>query len=1023
MEANAQWNELFDKENPMNLHNMLQDPKVYSVNRLKATSDHVHYKNATEADAGESSFYQCLNGTWAFHYAENIDACPVGFEQPGAALDNFTKIQVPGHIQLAGFDKPQYVNVQFPWDGHESPQPPFIPQLHNPIGSYITEFTPRWPGGPVFISFEGVETAFNVWCNGHHVGYSEDSFAPARFDLSPYVKHGEANILAVQVYKYCSGSWMQDQDFWRLSGIFRDVYLYTVPQAHVLDMFVTTPLCGDDAKVVVDLEMAGSDYEIEARLLHEGRVVADIINPQNCANIELNITMPKLWSAEKPNLYALELTIKKDGKVMEFIRQNVGIREFKMIDNIMHINGKRIVFRGVNRHEFNCRTGRAVSKEDMEWDVRFMKAHNINAVRTSHYPNNSYFYELCDIHGLYVIDEANLETHGTWHILGKNDPTHAKFNDDPDWEGAFLNRAINMLERDKNHPCVLIWSVGNESFGGINIFKMSEFFRNRDATRLVHYEGVFHDRRYNDTSDMESQMYTQAHVIEEYLKANPQKPFILCEYAHAMGNSNGGLNRYIALEKYDMYQGGFIWDFIDQSILKDGWLAYGGDFDDRPTDYNFCTNGIVRADRTPSPKAQAIKAAYSPFDIFVNGAEVVIFNKFNFTNLNEFEIHWQVELDEEVVEQGTLVVDCSPLGKAAVTLPFKNLSQATEQVITVSVIDPTGISFNEWEPASVHEVAFAQDIKRCPRTYQPAIKPFRFVDGDHNIGIHGENFSILFSKGLKRLTSLKYNGIEYIYHPQYTLLPGFWRAPTDNDRLLGTSNKQSPWKMATLYQIPEHICATEYGHGIQVDIIYDLLIHPQAKVTVRHFIHPNGVMDITMKYPGVICLPPMFRFGMDLSIKNVETLTFRGNGPEETYCDREMGGKYASYTKNIADQISGYLNPQAYSNHTNVTYAILNCCLPQGGLCPTERNGIKHGIRISSQEGMSFSALPYTHHELELATHSYELPPVHKTNLYISLKEMGVGGDDSWSMAALPHKEYYVPSDLPYELKFRIEGV
>jgi len=1002
----------------MNLHDMLQDPKVYSVNRLKATSDHVHYKNAIEADTGESSFYQCLNGTWDFHYADNIDARPVGFEQPCAVRHNFTKIQVPGHIQLAGFDKPQYVNVQFPWDGHESPRPPFIPLLHNPTGSYITEFTPQWQDGPVFISFEGVETAFNVWCNGHHVGYSEDSFTPARFDLSPYIKHGAANILAVQVYKYCSGSWLQDQDFWRLSGIFRDVYLYTTPQAHVLDMFVTTPLCGEDAKVVVDLEISGSDYEIEARLLYKGHAVADIIGLRDCTHLELDVAMPKLWSAEKPNLYVLELTLKNDGEIMEFVRQNVGIREFKMVDNIMRINGKRIVFRGVNRHEFGHRTGRAVSKEDMEWDVRFMKAHNINAVRTSHYPNHSYFYELCDIYGLYVIDEANLETHGTWHILGKDDPTYAKFNDSPDWEGAFLNRAVNVLERDKNHPSVLIWSVGNEAFGGINIFKMSEFFRNRDDTRLVHYEGVFHDRRYNDTSDMESQMYTQAHIIEDYLQSNPQKPFILCEYAHAMGNSNGGLDRYIALEKYDMYQGGFIWDFIDQSILKDGRLAYGGDFDDRPTDYNFCTNGIVRADRTPSPKAQAIKAAYSPFEVSVDGAAVSIFNKFNFTDLSEFEIHWQVEIDEKVETAGNLVTDCPPLERTTVMLPFEDFDYAAERVITVSVIDPAGISLNKWESVGRHEVcsyeqnrvvAFAQDIKRCPQMYQPAPKPFRFVDGDHNYGIHGEDFSILFSKGLKRLTSLKYNNIEYIHHPQYSLLPGFWRAPTDNDRLLGTSNKQSLWKIATLYQVAEQICAAEYGHGVQVDITYDLLIHPLAKVTVRHFIYADGTMDVTIKYPGVIGLPPMFRFGMDLSVKNVETLTFRGNGPDETYLDRQIGGRYATYTKNIVEQVSGYLNPQAYGNHTNVSYAILK--------------GEKHGLRISSPDGMGFSALPYTHHELELATHMHELPPINKTNIYISLKEMGVGGDDSWSVAALPHKEYYVPSDLPYELKFRISGV
>src|SRR5699024_10866409 len=439
-------------------------------------------------------------------------------------------ILIPGHIQLQGYVKPHYVNKMYPWDGHEDLTPPNIPVEHNPVGSYVKTFTipDHFEEKPLFISFQGVETAFYLWMNGEFVGYSEDSFTPADVDLTPFITSGE-NKLAVEVYLRSTGSWLEDQDFWRFSGIFRDVYLYSKPKLHV-----------DDLKVVADLDEKYTNGQLHVKLklndVVEGSRVACLLEDadgkqvmteqsdlkEQHHNLMFDVTEPHLWSAENPYLYTLYIQLlDANGDLIEVVPQKVGFRKFEMKDNIMHINGKRIVFKGVNRHEFNCHHGRTVTKEDMLWDIKTMKQHNMNAVRTSHYPNDSYWYELCDLYGLYVIDEMNLETHGTWEKLGYHDAETAIPGNKKEWEDIVMDRAISMYERDKNHPSILIWSCGNESFGGEVLYNVSNYFREVDPTRLVHYEGVFVDRSYNDTSDMESRMYAFPEEIEEYLKNDP----------------------------------------------------------------------------------------------------------------------------------------------------------------------------------------------------------------------------------------------------------------------------------------------------------------------------------------------------------------------------------------------------------------------------------------------------------------------------------------------------------------------
>ena len=1003
------------------IHALLENPEIFEINRLKPQSDHRYYETLEAAHAKQAmNWRHSLNGEWFIHYSENLMGRPEGFESLEMDTSSFDRITVPGHIQLQGFDKPHYVNTQYPWDGHEALEPPFISKTFNPTASYVKYFNvpASWENQAVKISFQGVETAFCLWCNGEFVGYSEDSFTPSEFDLTPFIQREGENKLAVQVYKWSTGSWLEDQDFWRLSGIFRDVYLFTTPTAHVQDFFVKTYLQNEyqDARVVATFEVLGDATTLRATLKDKaGSVVAKevLAIENNQAQLDLFVENGHLWSSECPYLYDLELELCVSDDVVEAIVQKVGLRQFELINKVMHINGRRIVFRGVNRHEFSAHTGRYVSNEEMEWDVKTLKAYNFNSVRTSHYPNATYFYELCDEHGLYVIDETNLETHGTWQFMGKvvcKDKTIP--NGRPEFLEIILDRAKSMLERDKNHPSILIWSCGNESYGGENIYKMSEYFRAADDTRLVHYEGVFWDRRFNDTSDMESRMYAYVKDVCEYLENDPQKPFILCEYTHAMGNSNGGMDRYIALEdKYEMYQGGFIWDYIDQALWSTDrygkpFLAFGGDYGDQPTDYNFCVNGIIYANREISPKMQAIKGAYAPFVIEVEQTGVKITNKQLFTDLSEYVVTYECQCDGEVVKTKQLSASVAPLTTAFIEFDFNHDVLAKEQVITVSVHEKE----ETWYAEALHEVAFGQLVIPAQQEISPAvIKPFTIVEGDVNLGINGEGFEVIFARNLGRIVSLKYGGKEFIHQPNLSLMPSFWRAPTDNDRGCGAHLRFAQWKVASLYAYHTAMDVTHLEDGLQVVFTYNLNTSPMSEAVVTYHINSLGQINVTMTYQGVEQLSNMFKFGMDLAIPaEYNQLTWYGLGVDETYIDREFGAKLGVHSNQVLDNVAAYVIPQACGNKTQVRFAKI-----------TDASGA--GLRISSDVPFGFSALPYTSHELEAAFHHYELPPIHKTVLSMNLKEMGVAGDDSWG--ARPYPEYEVNSNENYCFNFMIEAV
>lgn len=602
--------------------NWLTDPTVFRVNRLDAHSDHVCYASAEELAQGKTSLRQSLDGQWGFAWSKNPGQRPADFWQADFDDSAFGTISVPGHMELQGYGEIQYINTLYPWDGRAELRPPEIDWDNTHVGSYVRRFDlePGLRGKRVCISFQGVEQAFYVWLNGCFVGYAEDSFTPSDFDLTPYIQE-TGNRLCVEVYQHSSAGWLEDQDFFRFSGIFRSVFLYAKPAVHVDDVWFQTALLEDNTTGTLQIRLLLSG-ETENAALHcaiDGLMDAPIpLTFDGKYYVSPTFTFPDIhpWRHEGPNLYHAVLTLTA-GEVQELIPYDIGFRRFELKDGLMLLNGERLVIRGVNRHEWNPATGRAIGMEDMTRAMETFRRNNINAVRTCHYPNQTPWYHLCDRNGIYMMDETNLESHGSWQKLGNVEPSWNVPGSLPQWKDCVLDRAASMFERDKNHVSILFWSCGNESYAGEDILAMADFFRAQDPSRLVHYEGVFHNRAFDAISDVESRMYAPPADIRAYLESKPAKPFILCEYMHDMGNSLGGMESYIRLEEeFPQYQGGFIWDYMDQALWHknangETVLGYGGDFGDRQSDYAFSGNGIVFADGTEKPAMQEVRYWYS----------------------------------------------------------------------------------------------------------------------------------------------------------------------------------------------------------------------------------------------------------------------------------------------------------------------------------------------------------------------------------------------------------------------------
>ena len=752
----------------------LANPEVFAVNRAEAHSDHWYYETMQGAKEGKKmSLRQSLNGMWYFSYAKNPKERIKDFYKKEYDCKNFDRIEVPGHIQTQGYDSCQYINTMYPWDGKEFLRPPMISEEDNPVGSYVTYFQVEdaLKDKEIMISFQGVETAFYVWLNGKFVGYSEDTFTPSEFCITSFLEEGE-NKLAVEVYKRSSASWIEDQDFWRFSGIFREVYLQAKPRIHIEDVFVKSTLDESYQNGMLDISfrMSGTEKAKMTATLEDkdgnGIYQESIwVEADEKGVFQTKILNVNPWSAEVPYLYQLYLTIEdSEGKIVEVVPQKIGFRTFEMKDKVMYINGKRILFKGVNRHEFNPRIGRSITEEDMLWDIRFMKKHNINAVRTSHYPNMSLWYQLCDEYGIYLIDETNLESHGSWQKLGVCEPSWNVPGDDSKWEACVVDRARSMFERDKNHPSVVIWSCGNEAYAGKCIEAMSDYFHQVDDTRLVHYEGVFWNRAYEHISDMESRMYAKPQEIEQYLIENPKKPYISCEYMHAMGNSCGGLKLYTELaDKYELYQGGFIWDYIDQAMIRiddfgNEVLAYGGDHDERATDYEFCGNGLVYANRQISPKAQEVKHLYADVKLIPDKKGVWIQNDYLFRDTEDYEFLCRLRKEDKVIfeEARTMVVKAGE--RAYMEIPFPEIKEEGEYIYEVSMCLKEDCVWSE----KGHELAFGQFVEKITAEEKTVLSKVEVIHGDVNIGIKGEGFLVMLSKAEAGMASLQYDGVEYI---------------------------------------------------------------------------------------------------------------------------------------------------------------------------------------------------------------------------------------------------------------------
>lgn len=1011
----------------------LEEPTIYEVNCLPPHSDH----QLCEQDGNELSKF-LLNGIWDFQYCENVSEVKFDWVSSPNQIEFKEHIKVPSHMQMEGFGNPQYVNTMYPWDGLENIKPPQIPQKFNPVGIYhkVFDIPGSFLNQGVRISFQGVESCFYLWVNGAFIGYRENSFCPAEFDLTPFLMEKE-NHIYVMVVRFCSGSWLEDQDFFRFSGIFRDIYLYPVSRTFIEDLDIKSVLKDDfsQGSLTVDIRVLNNsttDQEITlcAFLKREEMVLKNdkklCLHPgESVEKIEFTVEEPKLWSAEEPNLYEVFLSV-YDSNTEEFITAvstKTGFRRFEMKNQIMYLNGKRIVFRGVNRHEFHPKYGRAITSAEILEDIRIIKQNNINAVRTSHYPNNSEFYRLCDEYGLYVIDETNLETHGTWQVMGtvlSPNPEKTVPYDNPLWLDAVLSRGQSMLERDKNHPSILMWSCGNEAFGGVVIKSLSDWFRQRDNSRLVHYEGIFHDRRYSDTSDMESRMYAKVSEIEEYLNQAPTKPFILCEYTHAMGNSLGGMQKYTELEnKYPMYQGGFIWDFADQALTKTTsngktFFAVGGDFDDRPNDGYFCGNGLLFADRTPTPKLKEVKYLYQPVRITCKAEEIVIENRNLFKDTSDYKFLWRILREGEMVYQadfeflvpagetlsyqpsfGSFVDFAKELHEKQIYLDNKREEQ--EYVLECSMVLKKNCL---WAKAN-YEVSFGQEILFSIKKSAEK-KVASIVAGDCNVGIQMKNSFALLSKVNGKLISFKKNGKEYI---KQGISPDFWRAPTDNDLGNNSTFQWANWKIASLYQKCTDIQINE--ETCEITCFYEVPTNPVIGIKMTYHFFENDCFDVSMQVNGSDSEAPSFGINFIMA-ECYKKITWYGNSQEEAYCDRESGCRLAHCTSTVKEQYISYLRPQECGNKTQVRSFSIQ-----------DQDG--DGIMITGETPLEATALAFTSHEIEAAVNIAALPDIEKTVVGVYKKKAGVAGDDSWGAPILDEYKLQVTEDL--ELKFTISAL
>ena len=1001
-----------------------ENPQVIGSNKEAAHATMMGYPDKASAIEGKrksSPFYRSLNGRWRFNWVEKPVQRPEDFYKTDFDDSQWDQIEVPANWQLQGYGIPIYLNHPYPFEKN----PPFIQHNYNPVGSYRTTFLipAKWKGREVFLHFAGVESAFYVWVNGAKVGYSQGSRLPAEFDITHHLKPGEANLLAVEVYRWSDGSYLECQDFWRLSGIFRDVFLYSTPKVHIRDFEVKTDLDENyldaDLDVEVKLVNFGSEMEqdlsLEAILVDpfENReyVIAESstfsIDTERSQSFLTRVRQPRKWTAETPDLYTLVLILKDgQGNALEHTGCRVGFREVEMRGGQVMVNGRPVLFKGVNRHEHDPITGHYVSRDSMVRDVELMKRFNINAVRTCHYPDDPEWYDLCDEYGIYLIDEANIESHGMGYrpdvTLGNN----------PEWRKAHLDRIERMVERDKNHPSVVIWSMGNEAGDGVNFVAGSDWIHQRDPSRPVHYERAL----LREHVDIYSPMYMRIEGLKRYASRPQKRPLILCEYAHAMGNSVGNLQDYWdVIEAEPQLQGGFIWDWVDQALFaktSDGrpFFGYGGDFGDVFNDGNFLCNGLIQPDRNLNPHLWEVKKVYQNVKVTSMDAaagQFQIENKHFFANLFNINVLWELTEDGESIQSGALEsLDLPPGQNADIVIPFElpESKMSSEYHLTVKFV----LSEDELWAEKGHILAWDQfalqaGTKAAMEVDPESLPDLALFDTEKQFVIKGDGFEARIGKESGALEDYTKGDMKLVTSP---LVPNFWRAPTDNDNGNRMPWRQAVWRMAGPQRLVEEVKAQKRGDSVAVVTASYVLPAGMSRQTITYAVYGNGDVVVTNEFEvGMQGLPNLPRFGMQMTIPGeYEKIAWYGRGPQESYWDRKTGAAVGQYGGTVAELIHPYIRPQECGNRTDVRWLTL-----------TDENGA--GWLAVGDPVLSVSAWPFGQDAIERAEHTFELSSGRGITVNLDLKQMGVGGDNSWG--ARPHEPYTLPATA-YSYSFRL---
>jgi len=1017
-----------------------ENPQVIGINKEPARAPFVSYPDIQAALADDdhqptSPFYKSLDGQWKFKWAKNPKSSPAKFYKTEYEVSDWDEITVPSSWQTQGYGKPIYLNSQYPIESIMGGLfPPRVPHDNNPVGSYRRTFTvpENWDQRQVFIHFGGVKSAFYIWVNGKKVGYSEGSMTPAEFNLTPYLEKGE-NTLAVQVYRWSDGSWLEDQDMWRLSGIFRSVNLYSKSNLHLQDFFVRAGLdeAYQDGQLHITAEVQNNTDErqspalVEAYLYNQdGNRVGDgpiasaktehsmSSGTTSLAELRATIERPKKWTAETPNLYTVLVLLKDaDGNVLEVARANTGFREIEIRDKMFLVNGKQVKLKGANLHDHDPQTGRTVDYQTMVKDVKLMKQNNLNAVRLAHYPHDKKYYDLFDKYGLYVIDEANIETHGiSFHqnLLPGSDPM---------WTDATLDRARSMVERTKNHPSVVIWSLGNEAGYGENFRQMASYIRTADPSRPIHYQHM------NSVADMMSYMYPSVDYLQRTLN-DPEidKPIILCEFVHSMGNSTGNLDEYMKLMEHNRnFIGAFIWDWVDQGLWKEneegeGFWAYGGDYGDEPNDGNFNFNGVVFPDREPQPALQKVKYSYQSITVsavdLLEG-KIKVANNYAHQALGDYRLRWSLKEDGQSIQSGTidkLNIAADNSRELALPIGSADLEAGREYWLDVSfhLQDDTRWA-DEGFTVAWEQMKMPYAVQSAPELSEEGLPSLEIEESSEEITISGSDFEAIISKQNGVLQKYEHDGNQLISSP---LAPNFWRAKTDNDRA-GWSNSLDVWQDATEQRTVEDFAIEKSGKAKITVTVKGTLPIGKTTYQTKYTMLGSGIIQIDQKVtPLGKSIPPAIpKVGMKVRIpKEYQTMSWYGRGPQENYWDRKKGITVGEYSGLIDSLWVNYPFPQENGNRSDVRWVAFT-------------NDQGNGLLAVAESQFSVSAWPYSVQDLQQATHINELPRRDFYTVNLDYKQQGVGGTNTWTELARALPDYRLTTSRSYSYQYYLRPI